>query len=95
MSYLVTSLENEVKRTLRKYVDGYNLGATFNSQKKITCTKESKEVTNKEEEMKWSLSKCKIWICEIIIPNKTFNRHNLESSIIRRPRARMQVKNKL
>lgn len=52
MSYLVTSLESEVKRTLRKFVDGHNLGATFKSQKKITCTKESEEVTNKEEEMK-------------------------------------------
>lgn len=52
MSYLVTSLESEVKRTLRKFVDGHNLGATFKSQKKITCTKESEEVINKEEEMK-------------------------------------------
>jgi hypothetical protein len=33
MSYLVTSLASEVKRTLRKFIDGYNLGVTFNSQK--------------------------------------------------------------
>lgn len=52
MSYLMTSLESEAKRTLRKCVDGDNLGATFNSQEKKTHTKESKEVTNKEEEMK-------------------------------------------
>ena len=67
----------------------------FNFQKKLTCTKESEDITNKEEEMKWNLVKCKIWICEIIMPNKTFNRHNLENSSIRRPRAGMKVKNKL
>lgn len=60
MSQLVTSLESEVKRTLRKCVDGYNLGDPFASQKKITHTKESKEVTNKKEGMKCNLGKCKI-----------------------------------
>lgn len=51
-SYLVTSLESEVKRTFRKHVDGYNLGGPFTSQKKITHTTESKEITKKKEEMK-------------------------------------------
>lgn len=31
---------------------------------------------------------------EIIMPNKIFNGHNLENSIIRRPGARMKVQNK-
>lgn len=52
LSYLMTSLESEVKRTFRKCVDGCNLGGPFTSQKKITHTEESKEVTKKEEEMK-------------------------------------------
>lgn len=52
LSYLVTSLESEVKRTFRKCVDGYNLGGPFTSHKEITHTKESKEVTKKKEEMK-------------------------------------------
>lgn len=74
----------------------------LNFQKNLTCTKESEDITNKKEEMKWNLVKCKIWICEIIMPNKTFNRHsktfnrhNLENGSIRRPRSGMKVKNKL
>lgn len=71
------------------------MGATSNSQRMMTFTKDSKEVANKEKEMKWNLGECRIWICEIIILNKTFNRHNLKSDIIRRPRAGMKVKSKL
>lgn len=53
----------------------------FNSQKKLTSIKESKEVTNKDKEMKRNLVRCKIWICEKAMPNKTFNRHNLENRL--------------
>lgn len=52
MLYLVILLESEVKRILRKFVDGYNLGVIFKFQKKIICIKEFEEVINKEEEMK-------------------------------------------
>lgn len=32
----MTSLESELKKTLRKFVDGYNLGVTFISQTKLS-----------------------------------------------------------
>ena len=34
MFHLMKSLENEVKRTVRKFVDGYNLRATFEFSEK-------------------------------------------------------------
>lgn len=51
MWYLI-ALGSEVTQTQRKFIDGFNLGTTFNSHKKTTLTEESKEIINKKEEMK-------------------------------------------
>ena len=71
------------------------VGASSSSQGKRNYTKAPNAVTDKEGEMKRNLGECTIGICEVIMPNETFNRHDLGSSIIRRPSTKMKVKCKL